>query len=79
MTIRMLGTAWCGDCRRAKAFLSDHGVAFEWVDIEDDPEAAAEVERHNGGRRVVPTIVFDDGAILVEPSNDDLARQVGLA
>ncbi len=74
----MLGTTWCGDCQRAKAFLGDHGVAYEWVDIELDPAAAAEVETRNGRRRVVPTIFFDDGAVLVEPSNEQLARQVGL-
>ncbi len=77
MAPRVLGTSWCGDCARSKALLTARGVAFEWVDIEDDPAAAAEVEALNGGRRVVPTIVFDDGTVLVEPSDEELARRIG--
>ena len=29
----------------------------------------------NGGYRSVPTIVFEDGSILVEPSNAELAQK----
>ncbi len=78
MTLRVLGTSWCGDCTRSKAFLTDHAVPFEWTDIELDDLAAAEVERLNGGRRVVPTILFEDGTVLVEPSDEQLGRQLGL-
>ena len=78
MTLRVLGTSWCGDCARSKAFLSNHAVPFEWTDIELDDQAAAEVERLNGGRRVVPTILFEDGTVLVEPSDEQLGRQLGL-
>lgn len=78
MTIRMLGTSWCGDCNRAKAFFASHEVPYEWTDIELDEAAAAEVERLNGGRRVVPTILFEDGTVLVEPSDEALARQLAL-
>lgn len=74
----MLGTSWCGDCQRAKAFFHDHGIAFEWIDIDHDDAAASEVEAHNGGRRVVPTIFFTDGTVLIEPSNDQLARKFDL-
>jgi glutaredoxin len=48
------------------------------VDIEQDPEALAYVERVNKGKRIVPTIVFGDGSILVEPSNAELAAKLGL-
>jgi glutaredoxin len=48
------------------------------VDIEQDPEARAYVERVNGGKRIVPTIVFGAGSILVEPSNAELAAKLGL-
>ena len=78
MAIRMLGTSWCGDCARSKAFFARHEIAFEWIDIELDDRAAAEVEELNGGRRVVPTILFEDGTVLVEPSDEQLARQLGL-
>lgn len=78
-SLRVLGTSWCGDCARSKAFLHHRGIAFEWVDIELDDAAASEVERLNDGHRIVPTIVFPDGDVLVEPSDDELAAKLGIA
>ncbi len=70
------GTVWCGDCRRARAFLDRQGVPYCYVDISDDPEAAEFVMRANRGYRSVPTIVFPDGSLLVEPSNSQLADKL---
>jgi mycoredoxin len=49
-------TQWCGDCIVAKRFLGERGIAYEEVDIEQDPEAAEIVMRHNDGMRKVPTL-----------------------
>lgn len=76
--IIIFGTVWCGDCKRAKKFLGEQRVHFDWVDIEENPEAMAFVERVNDGRQSVPTILFPDGSTLVEPSNADLAAKLGL-
>ena len=76
---RVLGTTWCSDCTRSKRFLDAHAVAYEWIDIETDEAAAREVESHNAGARVVPTILLADGTILVEPSDATLAQALGLA
>ncbi len=38
----------------------------------------ADVEALNGGKRIIPTLVFADGTFLAEPSNDELADKVGL-
>lgn len=77
--ITVYGAAWCPDCRRAKQFLGEQRIQYHWVDIEHDPTAMAYVEYVNQGRRVVPTIVFPDGSILVEPSGAELADKLGLA
>ncbi len=53
--ITVYTTQWCGDCRRAKQFLRERGVAFREVDIEQTPEAEELVLRVNEGRRRVPT------------------------
>jgi len=76
--IIVYGTTWCPDCRRSKQFLGEHRVQYTWIDIEEDAAARAAVERLNNGNRSVPTIVFPDGSKLVEPSNDELARKLGL-
>ena len=77
-SIRVLGTEWCGDCTRAKAFFAEKNVAYDWVDVDVDQAAHSECVELNGGKRVVPTIIFEDGDILVEPSNEQLAQKLGL-
>ena len=74
--IIMYTTDWCGDCRRAKRFLDERQIAYENVNIEQVPEAMEIVKRLNHGNRSVPTIVFPDGSILVEPSNAQLAEKL---
>ena len=74
--IIMYGTTWCPDCNRAKNVLNSRGVSFKWIDIATDPQAAIEVERINKGFKSVPTIVFPDGSVLVEPSNAELEKKL---
>ena len=76
--ITVYGAPWCPDCRRAKKFLGEHRVAYAWVDIDEDQAGRAEVERLQDGGRTIPTIVFGDGSHMVDPSNDELARRLGL-
>ena len=77
--IIVYGAYWCPDCRRSKRFLSEHQIPFEWIDIEQDETAQAHVEQLNDGKRIIPTILFEDGSYLVEPSNAELAQKLGLA
>ncbi len=77
-SIAIYSTVWCPDCKRAKRFFGEQRIPYVNVDIEQDAEAMAFVERVNQGRRVIPTIVFPDGSILVEPSNAQLADKFGL-
>ena len=77
-TITVYATSWCGDCRRAKKFMDDHGIAYELVDIDQNADGEAFVKQVNRGNRSVPTIVFPDGTILVEPRNRQLAEKFGI-
>ena len=75
--IIMYGTSWCGDCHRSRRLLDRHEIPYTWIDIDRDPEAKAYVREVNDGRQIVPTILFPDGDILVEPSDRELAAKVG--
>jgi thioredoxin reductase (NADPH) len=77
-TITLYGAHWCPDCRRSKQFLGEHQIAYHWVDIEQDKDGEAYVLTKNNGKRIIPTIEFADGAILVEPSNAEIAAKLGL-
>ncbi len=61
-------TEWCGYCHRLMAQLDRAGVAYQVVDIEDEPHAADYVMSVNGGNRTVPTVLFADGTALTNPS-----------
>ncbi len=67
--IVMYTTGWCSDCRRAKRVFAALNVPYREVDIEEDEESVELVMRINRGAKSVPTIVFPDGSVLVEPSN----------
>jgi glutaredoxin-like protein len=76
--ITVYGTVWCGDCRRARAFLDRHQIPYRWTDVDRDPAAAAYVESLNHGFRSVPTLIWPDGSVLVEPSDRQLEQKLGI-
>ena len=71
-TIVMYGTSWCGDTRRARSYFARNQIDYQWVDIDYDASGRAIVEKINHGYRSVPTIIFPDGDVLVEPSEEQL-------
>ena len=76
--VKVYGASWCPDCRRAKKFLSEHRQPYEWIDIDEDHAALAVVEKIQDGGRTIPTIIFPDGSHLLEPTDEELARKLGL-
>ncbi len=74
--IMMYGTNWCPDCHRAQKFFKDHNIVYKWINIDLNPEDEILVKQINKGYRSVPTIVFPDGDILVEPSNKELEKKL---
>jgi glutaredoxin-like protein len=74
--ITVYGADWCPDCRRAKRILDERQVQYSWVDIDKDREGEKLVITTNRGNRSIPTIIFSDGSILVEPSNIELSEKL---
>ena len=74
--IHVYGTTWCPDCTRAKRVLEKNGLSYTWTNIEQDDAAREYVQRINGGYKSVPTIVFPDGSVLVEPANSVLQEKI---
>ncbi len=74
--IKIYGTKWCPDCLRAKQVFSELKVPFTWIDIAEDEKAADYVQKVNGCYRSVPTILFTDGSVLVEPASAELQKKL---
>ena len=77
-SIVIIGADWCGDCRRAKHLLDQSEIPYQWIDIDKNTDAERIVLEINHGLRIIPTIIFEDGTTLVEPSNSTLATKLGL-
>ena len=76
--ITLYGNTWCGGSRRARLLFEKKGIPYSFIDIDKDEQAARYVESLNHGFRSVPTIVWAVGSMLVEPSEDQLARKLGV-
>ena len=74
--ILFFGNTWCPACRVAKRIFIQKSIEYKWINIDDDQEARAYVEKVNNGYRSVPAIVFPDGDILTEPSNSILRQKL---
>lgn len=72
----LYGTDWCFDSRRARKILDNRKIDYIWINVDKDPEATKKVEQINNGFRSVPTILFPDGNILVEPSDNELNQML---
>ena len=76
--ITLYGTNWCSDCKRSKKFLGEQRVRYNYINIEEDMDGQAFVQKLQNGGMSIPTITFEDGAVLIEPSNAELAAKLGL-
>ncbi len=74
--ITIFGTWWCGDCAWVRRFFDKNHIPYKWVDIDSDESGEEFVLSTNNGMRSVPTIVFEDGSILVEPTDAALTSKL---
>ena len=73
--IVMYVTEYCSDCVRAKRFFDANEIPHLRVNLEGDQQATEFVTKINRGYRSVPTIIFPDGSVLVEPGWDELKEK----
>ena len=79
-SIKMYTTTWCGDCRNAKRFLTEQGLVFDEVNIEEEEGAAEYVMKINNGKRKVPTFEVDGRAFNLSPYDErKLRTELGLS
>ena len=76
MKIDFYTTDWCGDCVRSKALLNKLEVDFNEINVDLDEEANQYIKTLQVDQRRIPTIVFEDGSFLVEPSDVELENKL---
>jgi len=75
--VQLFGADWCPDCRRAKSFLKDNSINFEFIDVDKHKWATQKVEEINNGKRIIPTILID-GSPYTNPDNVQLTELLSI-
>ncbi|MDB2606962.1 FAD-dependent oxidoreductase [Zobellia sp.] len=75
--IDFYGADWCPDCQRAKTYLKENGVDFNFINVDVDKKATARIESINNGKRIIPTLLINDKA-YTNPDNSILASVLGI-
>ena len=75
-TITVYGADWCSDCKRSKRLLDSKNIEYTLVDVDNNEAALQTVKSLNQGKRIIPTIVFPNGDILVEPTDSQLSSKL---
>lgn len=70
------GNKWCPDCRRARLIFDRYSYPYDFLDTDQNNEARQKVMQINHGNCSVPTIIFPDGTILTEPTNQTLESKI---
>lgn len=69
--VKVYGADWCEDTNSTREELAELGVAYEYRNVDEDPEAKQWVLAHNEGKQRTPTVEIE-GEILVEPDEAEL-------
>src|SRR5579871_5613205 len=72
------GAPWCPHCKRVKKFLAAHRVRYDFIDIDTSPGAIERLKELQDGGQTIPTVIYPDGGHEVNPSDEALARRIGL-
>lgn len=75
--IQFYGADWCPDCRRAKAFLKENNIDYDFIDVDLDEQATKKVESINNGKRIIPTLIIN-GKSYTNPDNHTLSATLGI-
>ncbi len=74
--ITVYGHPTCPGVPPVRALLGQSKIEYTYVNIRQDPAAAALVRSINNGNESVPTLVFPDDTTLTEPSAGELKQKL---
>ena len=76
--LRIIGSRHSGDARRLREIAARNRVPHVWIELEEDPEAEALLERLGAKPSVTPVTVWQGKDVLKNPTNAEVARTTGL-
>ena len=76
--LRIIGSRNSEDARRLREFAARNRLLHVWIELEDDPEAEALLDRFGAKPSETPVVIWVGKAVLKNPTNTELARTIGL-
>ncbi len=73
--VTVYGSHDCSDTRRATQYLDERQIAYEFKDVDENPEYNDYIAGLNGGKRVMPTIRINNET-LINPEVEQLGAAV---
>ena len=75
---KVIGHRWSARSSEVREFLARNQVPYRWYST-DEPEGGRLLEAAGADGARLPVVIAPDGAVMIEPSEPDLAGHVGLA
>ncbi len=75
--LRIIGSRHSGDATRLRGFAARNRLPHVWIELEEDPEAEALLERFGAKPSETPVTVWQEKDVLKNPTNAELARTIG--
>src|SRR5829696_312367 len=76
--LRIIGSRHSSDATRLRGFATRNRLPHVWVELEEDPNAEALLERFGTEASETPVTIWQDKDVLKNPTNAELARTIGL-
>jgi thioredoxin reductase (NADPH) len=76
--LRVIGSRYSPDTFRVRDFLSRNRVLFTWVDVESDPQVDKLLKEFGVTEADTPVVACAHMLLLRNPSNQQLADQIGI-
>jgi glutaredoxin len=77
LEVVVYGSDECPYTKKARAWLSDWGISYRFVNVDKDSDAEALIASWNNNRAIRPTLDVD-GEILVNPEREKLEAALRL-
>ncbi len=76
--MKLIGSRFSPDSRRLREVMARNRMPYQWMDLEDDEDADALLDRLGVQPSETPVAVTGGGEVLRNPSNAELGRAIGL-
>jgi thioredoxin reductase (NADPH) len=76
--LRIIGSRHSDDATRLREFAARNRLPHVWIELEEDPEAEALLERFGASPSETPVTIWQGKDVLKNPTNAEFARTIGL-